>query len=153
MPNWPQIESNIKQVAKANAPLMFLELIAKSALGETSPDLVGYAVATLNNIAVEDSARVAILENAGIEIMTQQLTGTGMGGHKGMAADHPWLREQGISLMQTLGVTHPDPSAPNAKNVLSAPIAKENNKGPAATNKPSERAGTATSRSRPSAGR
>lgn len=117
MPNWPQIEANIGQVAKANAVPLLLTLIAKSALGETSPELVGYAVATLNNIAIDPSAHTSILENSGIEIMTQQLTGTGMGGHAGMASDHPWLREQGVKLMQAIGVTHPDPAAPSKLSI------------------------------------
>ena len=138
---WPQIAANIAAVAKTNAVSLLLTLVAKSALGETTRELVGYAVATLNNVVIEEAARSAILENGGIDILTQQLTGTSMGG-EGLQVDHPWLKEQGVSLLRNLGVTNPDPGGPVKPGSLNMAAMKDHK----SSAKPSARPGTGTSR-------
>jgi len=95
--HYAQTVQNIATVTRAGTVPLLINMMSASARGEVSPEHLGYAVATLNNLAHDVTARTAIVDGSGVEIMMPLMKEDGV-------MQHPWLKIQACEFLQQLGV-------------------------------------------------
>ena len=92
--HWPLAEQNLASVTRMGAVPFLINLLRAHGRGDVSHDHLGYAVATLNNLAQDLSARKAITDASGADVMMPLMAG--------MA--NTWLKIQAVEFLQSLGV-------------------------------------------------
>jgi hypothetical protein len=129
--NWKHVEQNLATITRAGAVPLLIDMLSSNSRGEVGPEHLGYAVATLNNMAIDPAARAAISEAKGAEVMVT---------HTANMQNNPWLLTQANEFLQKLGV-NPLSAAP-AKLNMEPLAAHAEDRRKSVVGKPSARLGT-----------
>ena len=98
--HWALAEANLASLTRAGAVPLLVKMMAQSATGELSHEHLGYAMATLNNLAQDASARSAVTDVSGVDIMIPIMAD--MPNIHGQ--DFSWLKMQAFEFLQKMGV-------------------------------------------------